>query len=408
MFLALFLFSSLSFAQQVKFFNEKTTSEVSLKHQIRWHWLSDAEGIQKNVLQVLLTSPEGWDLTRVSSGQQFKKSKSKILLNLNAISETLFFNDEKGLEVPIRIDILVNKPVVKVKDCATSDLVIKNLNKLPNDLVLGVVCQNIKGSVELHISSFSNLEWGQTSLIEVKGKGEPNRLFNLGEIQAASGSVFSFSLVRDDSEFKFEINSLKGARKKESKEDEIEKKPKFYAGAAIYSLGIQTTTASFSNTAPGIYLAAISPPLYGKLRGFMDYYFALMTSQDNTAVSFDQLHIGGKWVFDISDSFKISSGLFLQNASSLQEGSGVSLKHSNFGFLFEPTIFLEIGALKTSIGVSHLGSESVTTAMNYGVCFERKDSNWFASLEVQDFVALTSTNKEVKFSQIMAFGGLVF
>lgn len=202
LFLSTVIISSNAFAQ-VKMTDEK--SQV-MSWPAREGFFTNSDGFRQYGVTVEIPDvASGTEL--ISENGTTGESEGKTFWYIQSGVDALTYTTKSGIEKKISaLWTPQNKAPIVVERCQNNSARVKLKDpKKPLNFPLAMSCDNTQKTLNITLSAPAQIEWMDSTLFEVAGKGEPWRSYNLPATSPKGGAIGTITLRNGDQEFVIEL-----------------------------------------------------------------------------------------------------------------------------------------------------------------------------------------------------------
>ncbi|MCC6138080.1 MAG: hypothetical protein IT287_05570 [Bdellovibrionaceae bacterium] len=408
-FFILGLWQSISYGQTATVTVTDLSSNSKSNYSAKLNFLKVEEDVKTIIAMVAI--PIGDDTTATDASgngvifkNEWQKTPGKLVVGLGSIITNLSVTTDRGSSLKYKIKLTVKDSPVIETGCKKLGITASKPNFANLPLFIGVKCEKTKTQELLHMSIPTELNWENTSIFELAGKGERWKMFDLTQVGSTSSGVTKFNFVFKGKSFSIDLKRDKEKGKKQiNPEDES-----FFSlrvGLGVAQLSFTTPSASAGATAPLIYTDIATDPYFWNVIAQSSLVFAMpLTGQQHYS-----------FIFGTGPQFNMGSSKFLllgeYTALGQEESeSATSFTHSQMGVglkLIMPTG----SASQLSLHGSYSGLGGDSTHIGVRLHYEQKGAKhtWggLFGYNMQTAKSIVSGNSS-DFSQILVIGTYSF
>ncbi len=267
----------------------------------KWKWVLLEEKVRSLILEVTFQASElsGFDRVVTKSKRLRPKLKgNELRVFMDGFTEKVLLAGNGGKLLLDFKAILDEQKQIQSDNC--SSLTVRpSVKRFP--FYVGVSCTETNDITSLTLTFPHEVSLDNSSVFETKGKGEPWRQFELGNIKQAAGQIAKFTFMYAGRNYDFSVEAeAPQAAKTEDAPDRMT-----FAGAAGFAIvGISGSDLSASDGKPTIVLRVPHYPFIGGLGGGLSADIALPLSKSINSMSFFQMDIFAAYEF-VAGIFKI-------------------------------------------------------------------------------------------------------
>ncbi len=390
----------------------KRKEKISASPAFNWAWKKNAEKVRIVIQRVDFSNPAFSNFKKVrTKGKptRGKLSGDKLSLQFNGLSETIALESgSRRMKLAIKGDYS-DGPTVIDDNCTKFNLVLKP-DQSSTPFYVGTSCVRGSKNIGITVSYPRGVSLEDSTLREIKGKGEQWKYYELGSIEQASETLTRFGFVYKKKKYNFDLVPLK------AKTAEAPPRPVpdtiFYGGAGFGFSKIEGSDISASDATPLLILRVPHYPIVGSLGVSLLGEFNLPIGSSQTPIRYYQLGIFGSYEVKLG-SFVIQPrvGYLISSEVDKVTGIGINSKHIGFGARFVLPLGTQFQVELEGLMAS-LGSANVNSHYAIELKLMRKKTSsvgWGFGARLQNFNATSNNLSFVRdFSQTEFFGLISF
>lgn len=298
----------------------------------------------------------------------------KTIWYLSNYEDTMTYTTKAGAQKKITAKWIPLAKNIVVERCLKNSARVQLKNpKQPLTFPLAVSCDNTQKTLNITLSAPAQVEWMDSTLFEVAGKGEPWRSYNLPATSPKGGAIGTISLRNGDQEFILELITPKNIdlAKKEAL-DKVQQQQVSKFQQALYFGQINLTYTADPTVVEdkkySVKYSVLSPKLFGFLKWGGEFKTSFATSKKDESVDllYYNAHLGAHYEYNNQLDLGlrgIFSSVTVQQKSSTAKLSSQQVGYGLYAdYLFDPNNRVQLRV--NSIGMN---SEVVKSHMEYGL-----------------------------------------
>jgi hypothetical protein len=375
---------------------KKTPINTAATH--RAEWIKNADGVRAYSSVIKMALP--FDVAGISAETESVtlKSKGRTILyrTLNMVDR--FNIGEKTIEVQIK------NPSKGVIDENCKAKLVKLELKSSAPFFVATSCEQVGDNLMLSLTIPAPVQIQKSSVFESKGKGESYRLYEIGNIKAASGAIAEFTFKLGDKIVNAQMVSLR--------KEQTDKKPKagrIGIGLGYFMLKVQSSAVNASDSKPGVIVKVSPYPLFAGLNIGLSLESALALTENVNSVTYSQYQFFLGYNLVNSSKLDLAPRVYYVVSNHQHDLSRLGLKHNNVGgglfasYTMSDRLLLQFEGLMSSFGSQAVKSHM---AFDLSVIRARKSTqgtSWGVGAKMQSYSAKGLTT-EPKFDQMIGYG----
>lgn len=334
---------------------------------------------------------------------------------LSNYDDAITYTNKSGAEKKITAKwVPVGKNII-VERCQTNSARVQLKDpKVPLTFPLAVSCDNSQKTLNITLSAPAQIEWMDSTLFEVAGKGEPWRSYNLPATSPKGGAIGTISLRNGDKEFILELITPKNidlAKKEALNKVQQQQASQFqqaiYIGKMDLSYTADPVTAEDSKYF--VKYSVLSPKLFGFLKWGGEFKTSFAPSPKEEAVDLLSYNAHLGLHYDYKNQLDLGLRGIFSNITVQQKSSTAKLTSSQIGYgLYADYLFDPKNRVLARVNMVGMNSEVVKSHMEYGLEYRRqvtinKSALWFGlGYNTEKYTAQTPAglNREFKDTEI--------
>jgi len=411
-FLALLLSTILTLAAQAAPRVTVTQSQREIGGSVssKWKWMNVEDKAKALVLEVTVQDSQfaGYDRAVTKSKRIKPKLKgSELVVYMDGFAEKVLLAGPGGkLVLDFNASHDENK-TLHGETCSAFSIELRSLTKRP-PFYLGTNCIETNDNVAITITFPHEASLDNSSVFESKGKGEPWRQFELGNVKQAAGQIakFTFKYLGKSYDFVLEADTPQA-----TKTDDSPDRMTFAAGAGYTLAGISGSDLTVNDGKPTLALRVPHYPFIGGLGGGLSADIALPLSKNANSMSYLQLNLFGGYEID-AGAIKIRPQVGYVIYSQIHDDTQIGLSVTDLGVGLGIDIdlggnfHLLVRGMKCGLASKVFSGHYDLELMGY---YKKKGSTGFGlGAKMQSFAATSDLGIDRKFNTMLFYGLLAF
>ena len=298
----------------------------------------------------------------------------KTIWYLSNYDDTMTYTTKSGAQKKITAKWIPVAKNIVIERCLKNSARVQLKNpKKPLTFPLAVSCDNSQKTLNITLSAPAQIEWVDSTLFEVAGKGEPWRSYNLPATSPKGGAIGTIVLRNGDNEFTLELITPKNIdlAKKEAL-DKVQQQQVSQFQQSIYLGKIDLTYTADPVTAEdskySVKYSVLSPKLFGFLKWGGEFKTSFSTSEKEESV--DLLYYNAHLGFHYEYKNQLDLGLrgMFSNLNVQQKSSTAKLTSSQIGYgIYANYLFDPKNRVIARVNMIGMNSEVVKSHLEYGL-----------------------------------------
>ena len=299
--------------------NGQTELFEAIKGKAKWSWETVSEGVQAYKIRALFELPESFRGTTVSSenpGVKVVMKNQKLLLITNQVTTSLVFSRTASEETTYEFKVI--KPTsFKLAMSGCEELKLRGIFDKENlPFFAGLKCVMDARGLQLQLSYTSELNVEFSSTYDSQGKGESWKVYDLGNIEAASGELANMRLRNREQTYTLRVST--------AKQEELKTitKAQFSLGLGYNALKFKSPAVTASDGKPIFVLKFLPYKLWGLLGVGVDLITTISPAKSDNSITFFQVLPYSYLRFFDSSVFKLEARGYFSMTTQSHVGSG--------------------------------------------------------------------------------------
>lgn len=379
-----------------------------IKTQYFWQQLDSDKKIIKIKVEFILPVENFTSFGTEQENLDIQKSEDHFLLRTNGLTNSFFLLNNKKEKTIFQLQAnMKNWPLLQ-EGCQELGLGFKS-EQTQRPIFVGAQCFQKDSKYYLQISFPEEAQLLSSSIVETQGKGESYRVYELGNLDAAEGSVGKFVLSLNKKDLTLELFS--------QKTDALKKNPivqaKFLAGLGYGSLNFQGAGITAKESKPFFVLSALPYFLFWKIGAGIDLTSAFGSTDQSKTISLFQVEPysyirlvnSNSFVFETRAYYSMftqsnaeNSASYQLNVISLGARAGIRMNGDWWGNV----------EAKTASSFSKSMSSHYFLDFKYLKRPQKNQSNYGLGLQLQSMKIKQSETIEYQFANNLLYVAVVF
>lgn len=298
----------------------------------------------------------------------------KTIWYLSNYDDAMTYTTNSGVEKKITAKWIPLAKNIIIERCQKNSARVQLSNpKKPLNFPLAVSCDNLQKTLNITLSAPAQVEWMDSTLFEVAGKGEPWRSYNLPATSPKGGAIGTIALRNGDQEYVLELVTPKNIdlAKKEAMEKQKQKQAsEFQQALYLGKIDLSYTAGPITSNESkySVKYSILSPKYFNFFKLGGEFRTSFATSKKDEAI--DMLYYNAHIGYYYSPKKELDLGLrfFVSGINIQQKSSTAKLLSNQAGYgLYVDYLFDAKNRVITRVNMIGMMSEVVKSHMEYGL-----------------------------------------
>lgn len=321
------------------------------------------------------------EVPNAASGSEVVSENGSVILNnektiwhFSSFEDSLTYTTDTGLSKKIIAQWKPLKNSIIIEQCLKNSARVRLQNeKSPLSFPVAVSCDNSQKTLNITLSVPAQVEWMDSTLFEVAGKGEPWRSYNLPATSPKGGVIGTITLKNLNQEYVIEIITPKNidlvkkeALEKQKKKQSSEFQQAIYLGKMDLNYSADPVTADESKYF--VKYSLLSPKIFGFLKWGGEFKTSFATSQKDEAI--DLISYNGLigYHYDYKNQLDFGVRALFSGFTVQQKSSTAKLSSNQAGYgLYVDYLFDSRNRVLAKFNMISMMSSVVKSHLEYGV-----------------------------------------
>lgn len=293
---------------------------------------------------------------------------------LSNFDDTLTYTTKAGTEKKITAKWVPVAKNIVVERCQKNSVRLQLKDpKKPLTFPLALSCDNTQKTLNITLSAPAQVEWMDSTLFEVAGKGEPWRSYNLPATSPKGGAIGTISLRNGQQEFILELITPKNIEL--AKKEALEKQKKIQASEFQQSLYLGKIDLTYTadpvvaeDSKYSFKYAVLSPKLVNFLKWGGEFKTSFATGKKDEAIDLLYYNAFVGYHYDYKNQLDFGLRVLLSGLTLQQKSSTAKLNSNQAGYgLYLDYLFDSKNRVITKVNMIGMMSEVVKSHMEMGL-----------------------------------------
>lgn len=298
----------------------------------------------------------------------------KTIWYLSNYDDAMTYTTNSGVEKKITAKWIPFAKNIIVERCQKNSARVQLSNpKKPLNFPLAVSCDNSQKTLNITLSAPAQVEWMDSTLFEVAGKGEPWRSYNLPATSPKGGAIGTIALRNGEQEYVLELVTPKNIdlAKKEAIEKQKQKQASEFQ-QAIYlgkiDLSYTADPVTVNDSKYSVKYSVLSPKLMGFLKWGGEFKTSFATSKKDESIDLLYYNALVGFHYDYKNQFDLGLRALFSGVTVQQKSSTAKLSSNQAGYgLYADYLFDAKNRVIAKVNMIGMMSEVVKSHMEIGL-----------------------------------------
>lgn len=298
----------------------------------------------------------------------------KTIWYLSNYDDAMTYTTNSGVEKKITAKWIPFAKNIIVERCQKNSARVQLSNpKKPLNFPLAVSCDNSQKTLNITLSAPAQVEWMDSTLFEVAGKGEPWRSYNLPATSPKGGAIGTIALRNGEQEYVLELVTPKNIdlAKKEAIEKQKQKQASEFQ-QAIYlgkiDLSYTADPVTVNDSKYSVKYSVLSPKLMGFLKWGGEFKTSFATSKKDESIDLLYYNALVGFHYDYKNQFDLGLRALFSGVTVQQKSSTAKLSSNQAGYgLYVDYLFDAKNRVIAKVNMIGMMSEVVKSHMEIGL-----------------------------------------